>query len=199
MTASTFAPVVDPAVEAVFAGHTGYDFDPTPLPEGTLESIYELIKFGPTGLNMQPMRLFAVTGAAKERLIANLAEGNRARTATAPLTVLVAADTNFHDLLPRTFPVAPGMREMFLDDQFRTATAVQQTFLQLGYFIMGARSLGYVVGPMNGMDHAGMDRDLLAGTGCTAVAVVNIGYPGPNAHYPRNPRLAADEAITQLG
>jgi 3-hydroxypropanoate dehydrogenase len=51
---------------------------------------------------------------------------------------------------------------------------------------------------MTGIDAAGITERLLAGTGYEAIAVVNVGYPGEEAHYPRNPRLEAHEIITRI-
>lgn len=190
---------LDPVVtDLVFDGHTTYTFDSTPLPEDTVERIYELVKHAPTAFNSQPLRLIAVTPESKDRLLPLLAEGNRAKTATAPLTLIVAADLNFHDHLPRVMPVAPGVRDMFLDDDRRREFAIRSTFLQLGYLILGIRAMGYGAGPMTGIDAAGITEQLLAGTGYEAVAVVNVGFPGQDAHFPRNPRLEAHEIITRI-
>lgn len=190
---------LDPVVtDLVFDGHTTYTFDATPLPEGTVEELYELVKHAPTAFNAQPLRLIAVTPESKDRLIPLLAEGNRAKTASAPLTLIVAADLNFHDHLPRVMPVMPGARNMFLDDEQRREFAIRSTFLQFGYLILGIRALGFGAGPMTGIDAAGITKELLADTGYEAVAVVNVGYPGEDAHFPRNPRLSAEEIITRI-
>lgn len=189
---------LDPITDLVFDGHTTYTFDATPLPEGTVEELYELVKHAPTAFNSQPLRLIAVTPESKEKLLPLLGEGNRAKTATAPLTVIVAADLNFHEHLPRVLPQAPGVRNLFEDEQFRREFAIRNTFLQFGYLILGIRALGYGAGPMTGIDAAGITAELLPGTGYEAVAVVNVGFPGEDAHFPRNPRLAAEEIISRI-
>lgn len=190
---------IDPVVsDVIFDGHTTYTFDSTPLPEDTVEQLYELIKHAPTAFNAQPLRLFAVTPQTKERLLPLLAEANRAKTASAPLTLIVAADLGFHDHLPRVMPVMPGAREMFLDDERRREFAIRGTFMQLGYLILGIRALGYGAGPMTGIDAPAITEQLLGDTGYEAVAVVNVGFPGENATFPRNPRLEADEVITRI-
>lgn len=190
---------IDPLVtNLVFDGHTTYMFDGTPLPEDTAEQLYELVKYAPTAFNAQPLRLIAVTPEAKERLLPLLAEGNRAKTASAPLTLIVAADLNFHDHLPTVMPMAPGARNMFLDDERRREFAIRNTFLQFGYLILGIRAMGYGAGPMTGIDAAGITEQLLGDTGYEAVAVVNVGFPGEDAHFPRNPRLEAHEVIARI-
>lgn len=190
---------LDPvATDLVFDGHTAYTFDSTPLPEDTAERLYELVKHAPTAFNAQPLRLIAVTPESKDKLLPLLSERNRDKTASAPLTLIVAADLNFHDHLPRVLPVAPGVRNMFLDEDGRREFAIRNTFLQFGYLILGIRALGYGAGPMTGIDAAGITEQLLAGTGYEALAVVNVGYPGDGAHFPRNPRLEAHEIITRI-
>lgn len=189
---------LDPvATDLVFDGHTTYTFDSAPLPEDTAEQIYELVKHAPTAFNAQPLRLIAVTPESKQRLLPLLSEGNRAKTASAPLTLIVAADLNFHDHLPRVMPVAPGARNMFLDDEKRREFAIRNTFLQFGYLILGIRAMGYGAGPMTGIDAAGITEQLLP-AGYEAVAVVNVGYPGEDAHFPRNPRLESHEIVTRI-
>lgn len=189
---------LDPfTTDLVFDGHTTYTFDPTPLPEDTAEQLYELVKHAPTAFNAQPLRLFAVGADSKERLLPLLSAGNRAKTAAAPLTLIVAADLNFHDHLPRVLPNAPQVRDMFLDDTTRREFAIRNTFLQFGYLILGIRALGYGAGPMTGVDAAGITAELLP-EGFEALAVVNVGYPGEDAHFPRNPRLAAHEIISRI-
>lgn len=195
----TIEMTLDPVTrDLVFDGHTTYAFESTDLPADTVEQLYELVKHAPTAFNAQPLRLVAVSGAAKDRLLPLLSEGNRAKTASAPLTLIVAADLDFHDHLPRVLPNAPGVRDLFLDEQRRREFAIRNTFLQFGYLILGIRGMGYGAGPMTGIDAEGITRELLAGTALEAVAVVNVGHPGQDAHFPRNPRLEAHEVITRL-
>lgn len=198
---STNLQPVDPALlAAVFHGHTVYRFASTPLPDDTLERLYDLTRFAPTAFNAQPLRLVAVEGEAKDRLISYLFETNKDKTATAPLTFVAAADTNFHDHLEQLMPHAPGLRNLFLDDTFRTTVANNNAWLQLGYLILGARLLGLGVGPMSGLDTEGITNDLLAGTGLRAIAAVNVGHPADadDARRPRNPRLPSHQVITRL-
>lgn len=188
---------LDPVTDLVFDGHTTYTFDPTALPDDTVEQLYELVKHAPTAFNAQPMRLIAVTPESKPALLPLLSEGNRAKTQSAPLTLIVAADLNFHDHLPRVLPVAPHVRELFADKDFRREFAIRNTFLQFGYLILGIRALGYGAGPMTGIDAAAI-TDRLVPEGYEALAVVNVGLPGEDAHFPRNPRLEAHEIITRI-
>lgn len=189
---------IDPvARDLVFDGHTTYTFADAALPADLVEQLYDLVKHAPTAFNAQPMRLVAVT-ESKDRLLPLLSEGNRAKTAQAPLTLIVAADTQFHEHLPRVMPVAANLKDIFADDAFRREFAVKQAWLQFGYLILGIRALGLGAGPMTGIDAAAITDDLLGGTSLQAIAVVNIGHPGADAHFPRNPRLEAHEIISRI-
>lgn len=161
-----------------------------PVSDEQLQALYELAKWGPTSMNCFPMRLkFVRSAAAKARLIPLLAEGNKAKTAAAPATIIVASDHAFHEQLPRLFPAAPAAREMFAgDDALREATAFRNSSLQAGYLIMAARALGLDAGPMSGFDAQKVDQEFFAGTRCRTNLLINIGYGVAEKLYPRGPR-----------
>lgn len=172
-------------------------FTDEPVTDAQVEALYDLVKWAPTLMNSQPMRLVMVrTPEAKARLVTHLFGSNADKTSSAPLTVIVAYDTEFHDHLPTVFPHVPAARDGFADPDRRHEVGRAQTWLQLGYLIVGIRALGLAAGPMAGFDAAGVDADLLAGTTLRSVVVVNIGHPGPDAWFKRNPRLAYDQVVT---
>jgi 3-hydroxypropanoate dehydrogenase len=178
---------------------TANTFTDEPVSDADVEALYDLVKWAPTLMNSQPMRLVVVRSPeARARLVAHMMGSNGDKVAAAPVSVIVACDTEFHDHLPTVFPHAPGARDGFADDQRRLAVASDQTWLQLGYLIMGIRAMGLAAGPMAGFDREGVDADLLAGTTLRSVAVVNIGHPGPDAWFGRNPRLGLGEVVTTL-
>ena len=80
---------------------------PEPVLVELLRKAYELARLGPTSANGSPARfVFLTTPAAKARLKLVLAPGNVDKTMAAPVTVLIAWDTEFHEHLPRLFPQA---------------------------------------------------------------------------------------------
>src|SRR5882757_10014483 len=96
---------------------TANSFSTEPVSEEQLQAVYDLVKWAPTSMNTQPLRALVVRSpAGKERLLPQLAEGNRAKTGSAPVTVVLAADVDFHENLPKVFPHLPGAREMFTED-----------------------------------------------------------------------------------
>ncbi len=177
--------------------HTAHAFSDQPLGDETMAALYELIKSAPTSMNSQPLRmLFARTATARDRLVSHMADGNKAKTAAAPLVVVLAFDGDFHEHMPTIFPLLPNAKDLFADTSRRHDFAKAQAWLQAGYFILGARALGYVVGPMTGFNADSLDADLLADTSFKSICVVNIGHPGPEAFKPRLPRLTFAQAVT---
>lgn len=178
---------------------TANTFSSEPVTDAQVEALYELAKWGPTSMNTQPLRLVLARSAeAKAKVVNHLLDGNKPKAEMAPLVAIVAADLNFHETLPEVFPIYPGAKDMFADDGYRTQFAISQAWLQAGYFIVGVRALGLNAGPMLGVNTAGIDADLLAGTGLRTIMVMNIGKPGDNAWFDRLPRLDYSRAVTTL-
>ena len=71
-------------------------------------------------MNSQPMRvLFVRSAEAKERLRPALSAGNVDKTMAAPLTAIVAWDSQFHEHLATQFPAAPAAGASFAQDPAR--------------------------------------------------------------------------------
>src|SRR5690606_8194509 len=145
---------------------TANTFTDEPVTDEQVAAIHDLVKYGPTAMNSQPLRVILIrSDEARARLLKHMSDGNRDKTATAPLVAVLAADTNFHEHLPQVFPHAEGAKDWFPDPVARESMARLNAGLQIGYFIMGVRAAGLAAGPMTGFDAAGIDEDLLAGTG----------------------------------
>lgn len=168
-----------------------------PVSDETIEAVYDLVRWGPTLMNTSPLRLLLVrTPGARERLATHMGEGNRKRVLDAPLALVLAADTDFHENLGELMPHVPGARGMFADNlEARERVARDNTHLQAGYLMVGLRAAGLDVGPMSGMDAAGIDADLLAGTSWRSIMVLNVGHPAADDDaHPRAPRLSFEAA-----
>ncbi|MEU8006999.1 malonic semialdehyde reductase [Catellatospora sp. NPDC049111] len=179
------------------SARTANTFTDEPVTDEQVRAIYDLVKYAPTSLNMQPLRVVLVRSEqARERLVEQMADGNKDKTGKAPLVAILAADTNFHDRLPDLFPHAPGIRDWFTgDDAARAHTAQFNAALQVGYFILGVRAAGLAAGPMTGFDATGIEKEFFTDGQHRVLAVVNIGKPGEGAWYDRNPRLAYDDVV----
>ena len=172
---------------------------PTRVPVETLREVYELARLGPTSANSTPARfLFLESEAAKERLLPALAPSNVEKTKAAPVTVIVAWDTEFHEKLPKLFPHA-DMRSYFVGNQpLIDESALRNSSLQGGYFILAARAVGLDCGPMSGFDAAKVNAEFFPDGKWKVNFLCNLGYGDGGKLFPRNPRLEFDEACRVL-
>ncbi|MFF8910845.1 malonic semialdehyde reductase [Streptomyces olivaceoviridis] len=193
--------VLDPAAQDLLfrEARTANTFTDEPVTEEQVQAIYDLVKYGPTAFNQTPLRITLVRSAeARERLVQHMAEGNRAKTAAAPLVAILSADNEFHEELPALFPAFPQAKDVFFAERpAREGSATLNAALQAAYFIVGIRAAGLAAGPMTGFDHEGLRKEFLDDDH-TPLMVVNIGRPGPDAWYPRSPRLAYEDVITTV-
>ncbi|MDX3804534.1 malonic semialdehyde reductase [Streptomyces sp. AK04-3B] len=178
---------------------TANTFTDEPVTDEQVQAIYDLVKYGPTAFNQTPLRVTLVRSPeARERLVQHMAEGNQAKTATAPLVAILSADNEFHEELPTLFPAFPQAKELFFSERpAREGAAALNAALQAAYFIIGVRAAGLAAGPMTGVDLEGVRKEFLDDDH-TPLMVVNIGKPGEGAWYPRSPRLAFDEVVTTV-
>jgi 3-hydroxypropanoate dehydrogenase len=193
--------VLDPAAQDLLfrEARTANTFTDEPVTDEQLQAIYDLVKYGPTAFNQSPLRITLVRSAeARERLVQHMAEGNQAKTASAPLVAILSADNEFHEELPQLFPAFPQAKDLFFGERpARENAAALNAALQAAYFIVGIRAAGLAAGPMTGFDFEGVRKEFLDDDH-TPLMVVNIGRPGPDAWYPRSPRLAYDEVVTTV-
>jgi len=172
---------------------------PKRVPTALLHEIYDLARWGPTSANSSPARfVFLESEAAKARLLPALAPLNVEKTKAAPVSVIIAWDTEFHENLPKLFPHA-DMRSYFVGKQsLIDETAFRNSSLQGAYFMLAARALGLDCGPMSGFDPAKVNAEFFPDGKWKANFLCNLGYGDPSKLFPRSPRLEFDEACRVL-
>ena len=170
-------------------------FTDKPVEEALLKELYELVKSAPTASNFCPMRLVFITSdEAKAKLMDAVAEGNRAKIATAPVIAIVAHDLRFFDHIET---LAPHMDKAILEAQPAELTAKQannNTWLQGGYLILAARALGLDCGPMAGFNPAKTNELFFGDSTWRASFLLSLGYGSGETIRDRAPRLSFDEA-----
>jgi 3-hydroxypropanoate dehydrogenase len=172
---------------------THNDFQDKPVPEALLREAHELMKWGPTSANSQPMRvLYLYSRESRDKLKPALSATNMEKM-MAPLTALVAYDTHFWENLPRMFH-NPAAINWFKDKGAHTeTTAFRNATLQGGYYLLALRAVGLDCGAMSGFDNAKADAAFFPDGRCKSNFLVNIGYGTGKGLAPRNPRLSFDE------
>lgn len=190
-------PSLEPqALAQLFTGaHTPGGWLPDRISEVTLRELYALACMGPTSMNCQPMRLvFVTTPEGKARLLPALSAGNVEKVKQAPVTAIVAYDTQFYELMPQVWPGA-GTRDMFAGNAaMASITATRNGTLGGGYLIMAARALGLDCGPMSGFDNAKLDAEFFADGRLKSNFICSLGVGDPAKLRARNARLSFEQA-----
>jgi 3-hydroxypropanoate dehydrogenase len=170
-------------------------FSSEPVSDEQLAAIWDLVRNGPTAFNEQPLRIVAVRSPqARERLHRHLHGHNRERAEGAAVSLIVAADLDFHLDLADLYPDARTLAD-YMSTQSRAErrdTAITNAWLQIGYLIVGVRAAGLAAGPMTGYDNEELDADFFPDGRWESLLVMNVGKPLPKA-YERLPRLGWDQ------
>ena len=176
-------------------GRTTESFSSAPVTDDDVAAIYDLVKWGPTGANMQPLRILMIRSeAARQRLLPLMFKMNREKVAAAPMTAVLSADTFFHERA--AFAMESERAHFAADPLLRESAAVNNALIQAGYFILGVRAIGLAAGPMGGFFKDRVNQELFPDGRERAVLMVNIGWPDPSAQpLPRLPRLEFDEVV----
>jgi 3-hydroxypropanoate dehydrogenase len=186
----TNTPLGDAALDQLFRTARTYNgYLDTPVSNAQLESVWELMKFGPTSANCLPARIiWCVSEESKQKLAALSMPANAEKILKAPATAIIGMDMEFYENLPELFPHTDA-RSWFVGNQaLAEATAFRNSSLQGGYFILAARALGLDTGPMSGFNNAGVDEAFFAGTKVKSNFISTIGYGDPASIFERSPR-----------
>jgi 3-hydroxypropanoate dehydrogenase len=198
--AANKTPISQEALDQLFyEARTHSAWLPEPVPVELLRKAYELARLGPTSANGSPARFaFLTTPGAKALLKPVLAPGNVDKTMAAPVTVIIAWDTEFHEHLPKLFPHADvrsyfvGNRPLIEENAFRNSS------LQAAYFILAARALGLDCGPMSGFDADKLNAAFFPDGKWKVNLLCNLGYGDSSKLHPRDSRLTFEEASMVL-
>ena len=180
--------------------HTTHTFSDDAVDPATIAAVYDDIRWAPTQMNSQPLRLTLVhTVESRARLAPHMRKGNRDKTLAAPLTILAAWDPYWHRQLSVLAPHKAGARDKLEDDPgARREIGQRSAHLQIGYLVVGLRAHGLHVGPMTGFNATGVDEEFHADTGWQTEVIINVGW-APSADDPaairtRAGRLSFDDA-----
>lgn len=193
-------PLPDSALDQLFReARTFTAWLPLPVPEELLRQAYDLARLGPTSANSNPARFVFVTSPeAKERLRPALAPMNVDKTMSAPVTIIMAWDTEFYEKLPHLAPHA-DFRSFFVGNQpLIHETAFRNATLDAAYFIVAARALGLDCGPMSGFNQDKVNAEFFPDGKWKVNFLCNLGYGDRSQLRPRNPRLPFEEAALIL-
>jgi 3-hydroxypropanoate dehydrogenase len=184
-------PLDDTALDQVFRTARTYNgYLDQPVSEAQLHAIWDLMKMAPTSANSLPARLvWCVSAEAKEKLAACAGGTNRSKIRTAPVSVIVAMDLDFHEQLQWLFPHVDAKSWFDDNEALREVSAMRNSSLQGAYLILAARALGLDTGPMSGFDNAAVDAAFFADTPrVRSNFIATLGYGDPATVFARSPR-----------
>jgi 3-hydroxypropanoate dehydrogenase len=168
-----------------------------PVTDAQLRAIHDIMKWGPTSANCQPMRVvFVRSKEAKDKLAPALGPNNLDKTMKAPATAIIAHDSRFYEHLPRMFAHNQTAKSWFDGAEKKAlaeATAFRNGSLQGAYFIVAARAVGLDCGPMSGFDSAKVDAAFFPDGRYKSNFLVNLGHGDKSKLMPRNQRFEFDE------
>ena len=190
----------DAALDTLFRqARTYHGFDGRPVGDATLRELYDLLKWAPTSANSNPARfVFVRSPGAKARLAPALSPANHDKTLAAPVTAIVAYDTEFYEKLPVLFPHVDARSWFVGKPAHIQTTAFRNGTLQGAYLILAARALGLDAGAMSGFDNHKVDEAFFAGTPLRSNFLANLGHGLPSKTHRRNPRPDFDDVCQIL-
>jgi len=178
---------------------TANGFIDKPVPLALLQEAYDLAKMAPTSMNTQPTRyVFLNSAESRARLLPALSPGNLEKTRLAPVTVIVATDTQFFEHMPQVWH-GEGAREMFAGNApMASSTATRNGTLGGAYFMLAARAVGLDCGPMSGFDIAKVNAEFFPDGRFQVNFLINVGFADHSKEFKRNPRLSFEQACSVL-
>ena len=182
--------------ELFISARTHRFYTDKPVSDDVLRQLYEIVKMGPTESNFCPMRLTFVTSQeSRKKVIDAAGEGNRPKIQSAPVVAIVAHDIEFHKHVPNLAPQLDAQAVANQPEEILAKKAALNTWLQTGYLIVAARSLGLDCGPMIGFNASKIDESFYANSSWRASMLINIGHGvGGDKVRDRSYRLKFDEA-----
>ncbi|MEP0941512.1 MAG: malonic semialdehyde reductase [Rhizobiaceae bacterium] len=174
-----------------------YAWQDRPVSEAQIKRLYDIIKMGSTSMNSCPARyVFVTSPEGKERLAKSAKPANVPKLMGAPLTVIIAYDTEFWRELLKLFPHEDRRGHFSDKPEHAEDTAFRNSTLQGGYLMIAARAMGLDVGAMSGFSNAIVDEEFFAGTTIKSNFLCNIGYADESALFQRLPRFEFDEVCS---
>lgn len=165
-----------------------------PVPDVLLRQLYDTLKQGPTSNNCCPARFVFVRSAeAKQQLLPALKGHNGEKMLQAPVTAIVAFDSQFFDYLPELFPIYDAAAPYRANPQAAYTAALRNGSLQGAYLMLAARALGLDCGPMSGFDNAMVDATFFADGRWKSNFLCSFGYGDASKLRPAGARLSFEQ------
>ncbi|WP_390910780.1 malonic semialdehyde reductase [Pseudosulfitobacter sp. SM2401] len=188
----------DDAIDLILrAARSHYAWTDKPVSDALLHELYDIMINGATSMNTLPARfVFVKSPEGKARLAKSLKPQNVTKMMGAPVTAIIAYDTDFWHELPFLFPHEDRRHLFDGNPEYCADTAYRNGTLQGAYFMIAARALGLDVGAMSGFSNAIVDTEFFTGTTLKSNFLCNIGYADESALFQKLPRFSFDDVCS---
>lgn len=188
----------DDALDLILRGaRSHHAWTDRPVTDEQIRSLYDIAEMGPTRMNGCPARvIFVKTKAGKDRLADALKPTNIAKMMGAPVTAIVAYDSEFWRAFPKLFPHENRRGHFSVKLDYAEETAFRNSTLQGAYLIIAARAMGLDVGVMSGFSNEIVDQEFFSNTTWQSNFLCNIGYANETALFQRLRRFDFDEVCS---
>jgi len=179
-------------------------FDGRKVPEAKMRELYELIRFAPSALNVQPWKIGVVTDLKMKELL-KPATYDQEQITTCSHLLIFCANMDFKGLIAKleglmkeakvpeedVRMVMDMSRQYFLTNppEVQLAMAQHHVYLALGNALNGAKSLGLDSCPMGGFDPKEYSRILGLPAHLVPTMLCPVGYaadtPEPKVRFPK--------------
>jgi nitroreductase len=193
--------------EAILRRYATKRFDGRRIPDDKIDQLLEMVRWAPSGLNIQPWRIKIVTELRlKEQLSAVTWDEPQIKSCSHLL--VFCADTDYSGLVEK---LLPAMKEAGVPDKTRADVkriseemagmppdrwltyAQCQVYLALCYAILGAKDLGFDSCPMTHFQPGEYARVLKIPAHLVPTVLCPVGYaadePHPKWRYPKEDLL----------
>lgn len=167
-------------------------FDGKKIPEGKIDELFEIIRFTPSSLNLQPWKIKVITDQKPKEELVPATFSQQGQVTSCSHLLVFCADTKVDKLVEK---VSQIMMEAGVPDERRNSTigiakamfgrmspeaklewAKCQVYLALGNAVNGAKSLGFDSCPMTGFDPAEYSRILKLPEHLIPTILCALGY-----------------------
>jgi nitroreductase / dihydropteridine reductase len=166
-------------------------FDGNKVPDNKINELVELIRYAPSGLNLQPWRIKIIDDQKTKDELVPFSFGQQ-QIATCSHLLVLCANTDFNDVMNR---VSASLKEAGVPDEMRNmlmgmaegmnksmsgqewiGSVKAAVYLALGNAVNGAKSLGLDSCPMTGFNPEGYARVLNLPSHLIPTALCPVGY-----------------------
>ncbi len=182
-------------IKKIFEGRTYRYFKDKLIDKSILFKLYDLAKIAPSSSNFCPMRItFVLSKDRKQKVVEAAFEGNKTKIESAPIVAIIAHDNKFYDHIEKLAPYMDADAYRAQEQKKLEQIAKENSWLQAGFLIAAARSLGLDCGPIGGFNNTQIDEFFYKNSSWRSNFLMNLGYGDSSRLHKRGYRLPFEDA-----